>query len=86
MKCLQCNKDAQETGEMSYGVTLRQCEDGHRTGKATAAMNKAYAAWKRENLKAKKEGLIDFDAMTPAEQERQEEVNAIVKRGAQKAV
>lgn len=86
MKCLQCNLDATENGETYGKIKIRLCADGHRTAPATAAMNKQAAAWRKAAQKADAENLIDFDVRTAAEEQRQDEVDEIVKRGAQKAV
>lgn len=86
MKCLQCGIDATENGETYGKIKIRICADGHRTAPATAAMNKQAAAWRKAARAADAENIIDFDARTADEQQRQDEVDGIVKRSTQKAV
>lgn len=40
MKCLQCNKPANEVAILD-GTVIGECEDGHRTGKLSVDQDKA---------------------------------------------
>lgn len=64
MICLQCNKPANENGEVFNNVKIRECADGHRTGQATAAMIRKSNTYKRIVNKLKKDGIFSF---TPEE-------------------
>lgn len=60
MKCLQCSKPAETSGDVIDGQPVRVCADGHRTAEATPAMVKQSNKWRAAALKARKNSVIDY--------------------------